>query len=76
MEANTATRLTRLNAVFDVPDIEIEDRIRKIEKKTGMALDGHQVEAVKEAVRNGVLVITGGGRNGKNNNDQYNHPVF
>ena len=27
-------RLTQLNAVFDVPDIEIEDRIRKIEKKT------------------------------------------
>ena len=27
MEANTATRLTQLNAVFDVPDIEIEDRI-------------------------------------------------
>lgn len=60
MEANTATRLTQLNAVFDVPDIEIEDRIRKIEKKTGMDLDEHQVEAVKEAVRNGVLVITGG----------------
>ena len=47
MEANTATRLTQLNAVFDVPDIEIEDRIRKIEKKTGMDLDEHQVEAVK-----------------------------
>lgn len=54
MEANTVTRLTQLNAVFDVPDIEIEDRIRKIEKKTGMDLDEHQVEAVKEAVRNGV----------------------
>ncbi len=76
MEANTATRLTQLNAVFDVPDIEIEDRIRKIEKKTGMDLDEHQVEAVKEAVRNGVLVITGGPRNGKNNDDQYDHPVF
>ena len=65
MEANTATRLTQLNAVFDVPDIEIEDRIRKIEKKTGMDLDEHQVEAVKEAVRNGVLVITGGPGTGK-----------
>ena len=79
MEANTATRLTQLNAVFDVPDIEIEDRIRKIEKKTGMDLDEHQVEAVKEAVRNGVLVNpdrdwrTG---NRKNNDDQYDHPVF
>ena len=51
--------------MFDVPDIEIEDRIRKIEKKTGMDLDEHQVEAVKEAVRNGVLVITGGPGTGK-----------
>ncbi|MBP7172292.1 MAG: AAA family ATPase, partial [Agathobacter sp.] len=40
-------------------------RIRKIEKKTGMDLDEHQVEAVKEAVRNGVLVITGGPGTGK-----------
>ena len=30
-----------------------------------MDLDEHQVEAVKEAVRNGVLVITGGPGTGK-----------
>lgn len=65
MEANTATMLKQLNASFDVPDIEIEERLRQIEKLTKMDLDEHQVEAVKEAVRNGLLVITGGPGTGK-----------
>lgn len=65
MEANTATRLKQLDADFDVPDIEIEAHIRTIEKQTDMTLDEHQIEAVKEAVRNGVLVITGGPGTGK-----------
>jgi exodeoxyribonuclease V alpha subunit len=65
MEANTATRLKQLDATFDVPDIEIEDRIRQIEKQTNMELDEHQVEAVKEAVRSGLLIITGGPGTGK-----------
>ena len=60
MEANTATMLKRLNVSYDVSDAEIEQRIRGIEKKSGMTLDEHQVTAVKEAVRNGLLVITGG----------------
>lgn len=65
MEANTATMLKQLNVRYDVPDIEIEQRIRSIEKQTGMQLDEHQVTAVKEAVRNGLLVITGGPGTGK-----------
>ncbi len=65
MEANTATMLKQLNVSYDVPDIEIETRIRTIEKQTGMELDEHQVTAVKEAVRNGLLVITGGPGTGK-----------
>lgn len=65
MEANTATMLRQLNVRYDVPDIEIEQRIRSIEKLTGMELDEHQVTAVKEAVRNGLLVITGGPGTGK-----------
>ena len=65
MEANTATMLKRLNVSYDVSDAEIEQRIRGIEKKSGMALDEHQVTAVKEAVRNGLLVITGGPGTGK-----------
>lgn len=65
MEANTAFMLKGLNISYDVPDIEIEQRIRHIEKSTGMELDALQAEAVKEAVKNGLLVITGGPGTGK-----------
>ncbi len=65
MEANSASILKQLDVTYDVPDIEIEARIRKIEQQTGMELDEHQVEAVKEAVRNGLLIITGGPGTGK-----------
>ena len=65
MEANTAAMLHGLNIAYDVADAEIEQRIHKIEKQTGMRLDEHQVQAVKEAVRNGLLVITGGPGTGK-----------
>ena len=65
MEANIAVMLKQLDVRYDVPDIEIEAQIRKIEKQTEMELDEHQVEAVKEAVRNGLLVITGGPGTGK-----------
>lgn len=65
MEANAATMLKQLNIKYDVADAEIEQRIHNIEKKTGMQLDEHQMLAVKEAVRNGLLVITGGPGTGK-----------
>ena len=65
MEANTASLLKQLDVNYDVPDIEIEAALRKIEKKTNMSLDEHQVEAVKEAARNGLLIITGGPGTGK-----------
>ena len=65
MEANTATMLKQLNVSYDVLDLEIEERVRRIEKQTGMELDEHQMTAVKEAVRNGLLIITGGPGTGK-----------
>lgn len=65
LEANTATMLKQLNVSYDVPDLEIEERVRRIEKQTGMELDEHQMTAVKEAVRNGLLIITGGPGTGK-----------
>lgn len=57
--------LRELDIAYDVADVEIEQRINNIEKQTGMQLDEHQVQAVKEAVRNGLLVITGGPGTGK-----------
>ena len=65
MEANTATMLKQLNVSYEVPDLEIEERVRRIEKQTGMELDEHQMTAVKEAVRNGLFVLTGGPGTGK-----------
>lgn len=65
MEVNTAAMLGQLDISYDVPEIEIKERIRKIEQETGMVLDELQAEAVKEAVRNGLMVITGGPGTGK-----------
>lgn len=65
MELNTAAMLGRLDISYDVPEIEIKGRIRAIEKSTGMELDELQSEAVIEAVRNGMVVITGGPGTGK-----------
>ncbi len=65
MEMNTAAMLCALDVSYDVPQIEIETRIRAIEKGTGMELDQMQAEAVKESVCNGLVVITGGPGTGK-----------
>ncbi len=65
MEMNAAAMLGRLDMSYDVPQIEIESRIRAIEKSTGMELDELQAEAVREAVCNGLVVITGGPGTGK-----------
>ena len=64
-EVNTAMMLKNLDIAYDVSDAEITQRIHKIEKQTGMELDEHQKEAVSEAVRNGLLIITGGPGTGK-----------
>ena len=65
MEANTATMLRELNTTYDAMDVEIEQRVKAIEAQTKMQLDEHQIEAVKEAVRNGLLIVTGGPGTGK-----------
>ena len=65
MEANTASMLKQLDVSYSVSDAEIEKRIKRIEKQTNIELDEQQVCAVKEAVRNGLLVITGGPGTGK-----------
>ena len=65
MEANTATMLKQLDISYDVKETEIEKRIKRIEKQTQIELDEQQICAVKEAVRNGLLIITGGPGTGK-----------
>ena len=65
MEASVAAMLQELDIKYDVPEIEMELRISQIEKHSGMEPDEMQILAVKEAVKNGLLVITGGPGTGK-----------
>ena len=65
MEASVASMLQELDIKYDVPEIEMELRISQIEKHSGMEPDEMQILAVKEALKNGLLVITGGPGTGK-----------
>ena len=65
MESNVATMLKQLDVTYDESDTVIEKCIQTIQKQTQMELEEHQVQAVKEAVKNGLLIITGGPGTGK-----------
>jgi exodeoxyribonuclease V alpha subunit len=64
-ELNTARMLTELNILCSQEDYQVDKRIERIEQELGEELDEKQRLAVKEAVSNGVLVITGGPGTGK-----------
>ena len=64
-ELNIARMLHDLDLYQEVPDLLIEKRLSDICKKTGMELDEKQIFAIKEAVRHGVMVLTGGPGTGK-----------
>ena len=65
MELNVAVMLRELNVKYDFSETAVEQRIRKIEQLSELELDEMQRTAVKEAVRSGLLVITGGPGPGK-----------
>jgi exodeoxyribonuclease V alpha subunit len=65
LELNSARMLHDLDEKLDVMDIQIHDRVGKIEKNTEIELDELQKNAVIEAVKNGVLIVTGGPGTGK-----------
>lgn len=65
MEAAIAKRLLDLNIPYTEEEGEIHARITQIEEKNGMELDDIQKEAVKKAVLNGLMIITGGPGTGK-----------
>ena len=65
MELNVAVMLRELNVKYDFSETAVEQRIRKIEHLSELELDEMQRTAVKEAVRSGLLVITGGPGTGK-----------
>ena len=71
MELNTARMLRALNMTYDLDGpvegvgFPVEQVIRRIEAEEGIELDDMQRTAVREAVRNGVMIITGGPGTGK-----------
>ncbi len=65
MEMNVARRLLDLDGVWAIEEGEALSMLDRIEKEGGMELDARQREAVLEAARHGVLVITGGPGTGK-----------
>ncbi len=65
MEASVAARLWELNLDYDVSEQELGACIRKIEQHDGIQPDERQMQAVKEAVKKGVFILTGGPGTGK-----------
>ena len=65
MEEICAGMLRELDVVYDVPDIELETAVRRMEKEEKMELDEWQAKAVKEAAAHGLFILTGGPGTGK-----------
>ena len=65
MELTVAKMLHDLNVDFDVTPSVLEHHIHMIEEQAELALDDRQREAVMEAVRHGILIVTGGPGTGK-----------
>lgn len=65
LELDTARMLEELDLKNDEPIERIEKRLSQVEEDSSMVLDQGQRQAVIEAVRNGVLVLTGGPGTGK-----------
>ena len=65
MELNVAKMLHDLNLECEMEESQIVKKLEKVEKQAAITLDEMQRKAVVEAVKNGVLVITGGPGTGK-----------
>ncbi len=65
MELNTAKMLHDLDVKYDVSEVAIEHRLNQIEKNADLQLDEMQRQAVITAVRNGLVILTGGPGTGK-----------
>ena len=64
-ELNCARKLLDLNIEDNVKTEYVIQKIEEIEKRTELILEDRQRESVVQAVKNGVLVITGGPGTGK-----------
>lgn len=64
-EVHTAQMLHELNLKDTADDRAIQDKIQRIQKSENIELDEKQQKAVAEAVKNGLLIVTGGPGTGK-----------
>lgn len=64
-ELDTARMLLETKSTLNIPDQALDKTIASIEKMEKITLDEQQREAVRQAARQGVLVITGGPGTGK-----------
>lgn len=65
LELNTAKMLHDLSVPYETDEVLLDRRLLQLEKNLNLQLDDMQREAVKEAVRNGVFILTGGPGTGK-----------
>jgi len=65
LEMDTARMLHDMKVRYEVSEAALDHRIRTIEQDSGLMLEDMQAEAVREAARQGILVITGGPGTGK-----------
>lgn len=65
IELHTAQMLHELNLKDTIDEEVIAEKIRRIQKAEKIELDEMQQQAIAEAVKNGLLVITGGPGTGK-----------
>jgi len=65
-ETNACNKLIELSqVVLDTLEIDVDEEISNIEKEDEIALAENQREAIRQAITNGILVITGGPGTGK-----------
>ena len=65
MEAGVARKLADLDIKYTEEESAIAGRIARIEDRLGIKLDDIQIQAVRTAVLNGLMIITGGPGTGK-----------
>ena len=65
LELNTARMLEELNIVCESGGQAVEKKIAALESSDGICLDEKQKKAVAAAVRNGLVILTGGPGTGK-----------
>lgn len=65
LELNVAGRLRELDGKYTIDEAEFIKNMAMIEKNENILLDDMQRRSVKEAMENGILVITGGPGTGK-----------